>query len=122
MSDGWVIENGNNNVLKTKGYHLEHNFGHGDQNLSTMLAAMNILPFLLHTVLSFTDANYKLVREELPSRETFFQHVTSAILNMGRRPPPHIENCWTGCQSPCAQPYACVIVNATRRRHSRRTF
>src|SRR6266568_1388884 len=25
----WKIENENNNVLKTKGYHLEHNFGHG---------------------------------------------------------------------------------------------
>ena len=49
--------------------------GHGHQNLSTLLAAMNILAFLLHTVLGFTDADYKLVREELPSRETFFQHV-----------------------------------------------
>ena len=25
----WKIENESNNVLKTKGYHLEHNFGHG---------------------------------------------------------------------------------------------
>jgi len=25
----WKIENENNNTLKTKGYHLEHNFGHG---------------------------------------------------------------------------------------------
>ena len=25
----WAIENGNNNTLKTKGYHLDHNFGHG---------------------------------------------------------------------------------------------
>jgi len=25
----WKIENENTNVLKTKGYHLEHNFGHG---------------------------------------------------------------------------------------------
>ena len=29
----WKIENENNNVLKTKGYHLEHNFGHGKQYL-----------------------------------------------------------------------------------------
>lgn len=27
----WKIENENNNVLKTKGYHLEHNFGHGNE-------------------------------------------------------------------------------------------
>ncbi len=25
----WEVENENNNALKTKGYHLEHNFGHG---------------------------------------------------------------------------------------------
>ena len=25
----WKIAHDNNNVLKTKGYHLEHNFGHG---------------------------------------------------------------------------------------------
>ena len=25
----WKIENENNNTLKTKGYHFEHNFGHG---------------------------------------------------------------------------------------------
>ena len=33
----WKIENENNNVLKTKGYHLEHNFGHGKQSLSAFL-------------------------------------------------------------------------------------
>jgi len=32
----WKIENENNNVLKTKGYHLEHNFGHGQQNLANV--------------------------------------------------------------------------------------
>ena len=30
----WKIENENNNTLKTKGYNLEHNFGHGKENLS----------------------------------------------------------------------------------------
>lgn len=29
----WKIENENNNVLKTKGDHLEHNFGHGKKHL-----------------------------------------------------------------------------------------
>jgi len=33
----WKIENENNNILKTKGYHLEHNFGHGTQFLSSLL-------------------------------------------------------------------------------------
>jgi hypothetical protein len=68
----WKIENENNNTLKTKGYHLEHNFGHGKEHLSSLLAAMNILAFLYHTFLAFTDANYRLIRATLPTRKTFF--------------------------------------------------
>ena len=62
----------NNNTLKTKGYHLEHNFGHGKEHLSSLLAAMNILAFLYHTFLSFTDEHYRLIRAALPTRKTFF--------------------------------------------------
>jgi len=68
----WKIENENNNTLKTKGYHLEHNFGHGKQHLSSLLATMNILAFLYHTFLSFTDEHYRLIRAALPTRKTFF--------------------------------------------------
>ena len=32
----WKIENEGFNVLKTKGYNLEHNFGHGIQNLADL--------------------------------------------------------------------------------------
>jgi len=73
----WKIENKNNNTLKTKGYHLEHNFGHGKKHLASLLAALNILAFLFHTVLSFTDEHYRLIRATLPSRKTFFQHVSA---------------------------------------------
>jgi hypothetical protein len=68
----WKIENENNNTLKTKGYNLEHNFGHGKKHLSSLLAAMNILAFLYHSFLSFTDENYRLIRATLPTRKTFF--------------------------------------------------
>ena len=68
----WKIENENNNTLKTKGYHLEHNFGHGHKHLAALLVTMNLLAFLFHTVLGFTDAHYRLLRATLPSRETFF--------------------------------------------------
>jgi hypothetical protein len=33
----WKIENENNNTRKTKGYHFEHNYGHGKQHLSSLL-------------------------------------------------------------------------------------
>jgi len=74
---GWKIENENNNTLKTKGYHLEHNFGHGKKHLSSLLTTMNILAFLFHTVLGFSDERYRLVRAALPSRATFFQHINA---------------------------------------------
>jgi hypothetical protein len=71
----WKIENENNNTLKTKGYHLEHNFGHGKQHLSSLLATMNILAFLFHGFLMFCDEAYRLVRINLPTRQTFFDDV-----------------------------------------------
>jgi hypothetical protein len=71
----WKGENENNNTLKTKGYHLTHNFGHGKQHLSTLLASLNLLAFLCHTVLDMMDTRYQLIRAKLPSRKIFFQHV-----------------------------------------------
>ena len=71
----WKIENQNNNTLKTKGYHLEHNFGHGKQHLSSLLATMNILAFLFHGFLNFCDEDYRLLRAALPTRKTFFEHI-----------------------------------------------
>jgi len=73
----WKIENEHNNTLKTKGYHLEHNFGHGQEHLSSLLATLNLLAFLFHTVLGLSDEHYRLVRAALPSRQTFFQHVSA---------------------------------------------
>ncbi|WP_346294235.1 ISNCY family transposase [Sphaerothrix gracilis] len=68
----WKVENENNNTLKTKGYHLEHNFGHGKQHLSSLLATLNILSLLFHTLLELLDSKYKLLRSHLPTRKTFF--------------------------------------------------
>lgn len=68
----WKIENENNNTLKTKGYNLEHNYGHGKQHLSSLLATFILLAFLFHTVLEWTDKDYRRIRKILPSRKTFF--------------------------------------------------
>ena len=71
----WKIENENNNVLKTKGYHMEHNFGHGKQYLSAVLLSLNLLAFLFHTVLEWSDDNYALLRRVLARRQTFFDDI-----------------------------------------------
>ena len=71
----WKIENENINTLKTKGYHLSHNFGHGKKHLSSLLACMNLLAFLCHTVLDMSNTKYLLIRTKLSSRKMFFQHI-----------------------------------------------
>ena len=71
----WKIENENNNTLKTKGYHLEHNFGHGEKHLSNFLLSLNLLSFLFHTILECFDQRYVLLRKTLPRRKDFFHHI-----------------------------------------------
>jgi hypothetical protein len=51
----WKIANENNHVLKTQGYHGEHNFGHGQQSLAAVMLRLNLLAFLFHTVLEWSD-------------------------------------------------------------------
>jgi hypothetical protein len=68
----WKIENENNNTLKTKGYHLEHNFGHGQQDLANVLASLNILAFLIHTIQELIEPAYQRLRRALGARKTFF--------------------------------------------------
>ena len=71
----WKIENENNNTLKTKGYHFEHNYGHGQRYLSSVLASLILLAFLVHTVLEWMDAKYQLLRQKLPSRQRLFNDI-----------------------------------------------
>ena len=68
----WKIENENNNTLKTKGYHLAHNFGHGQQDLANVLATLNILAFLIHTIQELVEPAYQRLRRALGARKTFF--------------------------------------------------
>ena len=71
----WKIENEDINTLKTKGYNLEHNFGHGKKHLSETLATLNILAFLLHTMLDLDDRRYQLLRTTRGRRTRFFQEL-----------------------------------------------
>lgn len=71
----WKSENENHNVLKTKGYHLEHNFGHGHHHLAMTLLTLNVLAFLFHTVLHLVDAAYQRIRQQRGTRKGFFQDI-----------------------------------------------
>ena len=68
----WKIENEAFNTLKTKGYNLEHNFGHGQQYLASVLATLNLLAFACHTVIDLTAKTWKAARREVATRQGFF--------------------------------------------------
>lgn len=75
----WKIENENNNTLKTQGYHLEHNFGHGKKYLASILATMNIVAFLFHTCLEFMNEKYQLLRKVIGARKHFFNDIRTLL-------------------------------------------
>ena len=76
----WKTENENHNVLKTKGYHLEHNFGHGQDHLAAIILTLNLLAFLFHTVLHLVDESYQQIRLKRGTRRGFFQDVLCLTL------------------------------------------
>jgi hypothetical protein len=73
----WKVENENNNTLKTGGYALEHNFGHGEKGLTQLLFTLNILSFLTHTISLKYDDGYRQLYELINNRKTFFNHITT---------------------------------------------
>ncbi|MGH6821663.1 MAG: hypothetical protein ACREDU_12495, partial [Methylocella sp.] len=71
----WKIENESFNILKNNGYHLEHNFGHGKQNLAMTFAAMNLLAFAIHTVCDCLEELWIKARKAKRARKRFFEHI-----------------------------------------------
>ncbi len=71
----WKTENENHNTLKHHGYHLEHNFGHGQQYLSALLCTLNLLAFLFHTVMWLTEPVAQQLRTNLGTLRAFWDDV-----------------------------------------------
>ena len=62
-------------MLKTNGYHLEHNFGHGKENLSALLATLNLFAFACHGLCETLENAWEKARDVLGSRQRFFEHL-----------------------------------------------
>ena len=73
------IENEGFNTLKNQGYHLKHNFGHGDRHLSEALFVVNLLAFFMHQIFELGDGLYQRVRTFFSSRRAFCDEVRSAF-------------------------------------------
>ena len=76
----WKIENETFNTLKNQGYHIEHNFGHGKKNLSTIFFILNLLAFYVHQILELTDHLYHSVRyTKFSSRKEYWNQLRCTI-------------------------------------------
>lgn len=77
----WRIENETFNTLKNQGYHFEHNYGHGKQNLSTVLATMMMLAFLVDQVQQACCPLFQAVLSKVKTRRSLWERMRSAALS-----------------------------------------
>jgi len=71
----WKIENETFNVLKTNGYNLEHNFGHGKETLASVLVSLNLLAFAFHTAAYLGVLAWRAAITARGATYRFFEHL-----------------------------------------------
>jgi len=71
----WKVENETFNTLKNQGYHFEHNFGHGQKNLSVVFAVLMMLAFLVDQVQQMACALFRAVLNKKGSRKRVWDHM-----------------------------------------------
>ena len=71
----WKIENETFNVLKTNGYNLGHNFGHGKDGLASVLVTLNLLAFAFHTAAYLGVLAWRAAVIARGVRYRFFEHL-----------------------------------------------
>jgi hypothetical protein len=71
----WKIENETFNTLKNQGYNFEHNYGHGEQNLSVVFATMMMLAFLVDQTQQLCCALFRAVWTKLGSKRLLWERM-----------------------------------------------
>ena len=70
-------ENETFNTLKNQGYHFEHNFGHGNHNLSVVFAMLMMLAFLVDQVQESACPLFRAVRQKVGSKKLLWERIRS---------------------------------------------
>jgi hypothetical protein len=73
----WKIENETFNTLKNQGYHFEHNYGHGTQNLSVVFAMLMMRAFLVDQTQQLCCALFRAVWAKLGSKRLVWERMRS---------------------------------------------
>ena len=71
----WKVENECFNTLKNGGYHLEHNFGHGEVNLAFNFFLINLLAFFIHQILELSSLIYQQCRTRLVTKRYMWEGI-----------------------------------------------
>lgn len=71
----WKVENETFNTLKNQGYHFEHNFGHGNKNLSVVFASLVMLAFLVDQAQQLACDLFQAVLKKEGSRIRLWEHM-----------------------------------------------
>ena len=77
----WKIENETFNTLKNQGYQFEHNFGHGKKPLSTVLAYLMFIAFLIDQVQQFSCKYFKAALKKCRRRIKLWEKLRGLFLN-----------------------------------------
>jgi hypothetical protein len=76
----WKIENETFNTLKNQGYQFEHNFGHGKKYLSTVMAYLMMLAFLIDQVQEIACTLFKkALQQKKNNRKALWNHLREAF-------------------------------------------
>lgn len=75
----WKIENETLNTLKNQGYHFEHNYGHGEQNLSVVCALLMMLAFLVDQAQQLCCALFQAVWAKLGSKRRLWERMRALL-------------------------------------------
>ncbi len=86
----WKIENETFNVLKTNGYNLEHNFGHGKQTLASVLVTLNLLAFAFHTAAYLGVLAWRTAVIARGPAYRFFEHLRTITVYVVFQDWPHL--------------------------------
>jgi hypothetical protein len=86
----WKIENETFNILKTNGYNLEHNFGHGKKTLASVLVTLNLLAFAFHTAAYLAVFEWRAAVIARGPTYRFFEHLRTITAYVVFRDWPHL--------------------------------
>jgi hypothetical protein len=71
----WKVENETFNTLKNQGYHFEHNFGHGQNNLSVVFALLMMLAFLVDQVQQLACGLFQAALDKKGSKKRLWEEI-----------------------------------------------